>query len=119
MLFHRISKKGFKWSGGKRLLLQQLLELIVTMLSTIPIERMLVVVTGNQEEAVFISLRYYFLLCCLPSMRIGNKEILLGTIGAGGRGVGGMATATTAGLAAQLLAVQSLASQIRQELQEL
>ena len=81
-----------------------------------PIKRVPVVVTGD-HGCVYIDI--------VPTLdENGDVEDEFGGIlgigagGAGGRGVGGMA-ATTGGLVAQLLAVQSLAGQIRRELQEL
>ena len=76
-----------------------------------PINRVPVVATGDQG-CVHINI--------IPTLdENGDGEILgIGAGGAGGRGVGGMA-ATAGGLTAQLLAVQSLASQILRELQEL
>ena len=76
-----------------------------------PIKKVPVVVTGDQQGCVNIDI--------VPTLdETGNVIEGIGDGGAGGRGVGGMAS-TTAGLAAQLLAVQSLASQIRRELQEM
>ena len=76
-----------------------------------PIKKVPVVVTGDQG-CVNIDI-------VPPTLdEAGNVIEGIGDGGAGGRGVGGMAS-TTAGLAAQLLAVQSLASQIRRELQEM
>ena len=81
-----------------------------------PIKRVPVVVTGD-HGCVYIDI--------VPTLdENGNFEdenggiLGIGAGGAGGRGVGGMA-ATTGGLVAQLFAVQSLAGQIRRELQEL
>jgi Transcriptional activator of glycolytic enzymes len=75
-----------------------------------PIKKVPVVVTGDQG-CVNIDI--------VPTLdEAGNVIEGIGDGGAGGRGVGGMAS-TTAGLTAQLLAVQSLASQIRRELQEM
>ena len=81
-----------------------------------PIQRVPVVITGD-EGCVNIDI--------IPSLdENGNVVDGMGGVvgiangGTGGREVGGMAS-TAGGLAAQLLAVQSLASQIRREIQEL
>ena len=83
-----------------------------------PIKRVPVVVTGDQgcvHIGVVPALDEF--VGDVGDGNGGGGGIL--DIGAGaGRGVGGLAT-TTAGLTAQLLAVQSIGNQIRRELQEL
>jgi Transcriptional activator of glycolytic enzymes len=84
-----------------------------------PIKKVPVVITGD-EGCVNIDV--------IPSLDengnvlmdgMGGGVVGIGNGGAGGRGIGGGMASTAGGLAAQLLAVQSLASQIRRELQEL
>ena len=74
-----------------------------------PITRVPVVVTGDQGR-VYIDVVPALVEDAAPGNGVGAGN---------GGGIGGGLATTTAGLTAQLLAVQSLASQIRRELQEL